>query len=307
MVDLSVNISKIKMKNPVMTASGTFGFGEEISKIFDIGLLGALVVKGITLKPKLGNKTPRLAETPSGMLNSIGLQNPGVISFIKDKLPKLRNYDVPILINISGKTLDEYVKLTKILNDESGIFGIEVNISCPNVKYKMGRLFAQDEKMVYSITKKVKKASKLPIIIKLSPEVTDIKVMAKAAEEGGADALSLINTITGMAIDINTKRPKLANITGGLSGPAIKPIGVRCVWQAYNTVKIPIIGMGGIMNTDDAIEYIIAGASAIAIGTGNFIDPFTCLKVIEGIENYLVKNKISSVKDLVGKLKIKGK
>lgn len=305
MVDLSINIAKIKMKNPVITASGTFGFGEEFSKIFDINLLGALVVKGITLKPKLGNKPPRIAETSSGMLNSIGLQNPGVKSFIKDKLPKLRKYNLPVLINISGKTLDEYVKLTKILNNESGISGIEVNISCPNVQYKTGRLFAQDEKMVYRITKVVKKASKLPIIIKLSPEVTNIKVIAKAAEEGGSDALSVINTITGMAIDINTKRPKLANVTGGLSGPAIKPIGIRCVWQVYNTVKIPIIGMGGIMNEFDALEYIIAGASAVAIGTSNFIDPFTCLKVVDGIKNYLVENKILEIKNLVGTLKIK--
>jgi len=304
MVDLSVNISKIKMKNPVMVSSGTFGFGEEFSKIFDISLLGGLVVKGITLKPKLGNKPPRIAETPSGILNSIGLQNPGVKSFIKDKLPKLKKYNVPILVNIAGKTLEEYVELTKILNTE-GVSGIEVNISCPNVRYEKGRLFAQSEKDVYNITKNVKKVSKFPVIVKLSPEVTDIRVIAKAAEEGGADALSVMNTITGMAIDINTKRPKLGNVVGGLSGPAIKPIGIRCVWQVYNTVKIPIIGMGGIMNEFDALEYIIAGASAIAIGTANFIEPFTCLNVIDGIKNYLIKNKISGVKDLVGTLEIK--
>ena len=302
MVDLSTEFAGIKIKNPVMVASGTFGFGEEVSEIFDLNLLGAIIVKGITLRPREGNKPPRIVETPSGLLNAIGLQNPGIKCFIDEKLPFLKRFNTPIIVNISGYTEEEYVKLAKILNDAEGLSGIEVNVSCPNIKYKKGKIFAQDEKMVYSITKKVKKVSKLPIMIKLSPDVTDIRIIAKAAEKGGADALSIMNTITGMAIDVNTKKPKLANITGGLSGPAIKPIGVRCVWQVYNTVKIPILGMGGIINEYDALEYIIAGASAVSIGTASFIDPFVSLKVIKGIENYLIKNKISKIKKLVGSL-----
>lgn len=305
MVDLKVNIAGINMKNPVMAASGTFGFGEEFAKIFDLNKLGAIVVKGITLKPREGNKTPRITETPSGMLNAIGLQNPGIEEFIKEKIPFLAKFKVPVIVNISGYTEEEYVELTEKLNKVKIVSGIEVNISCPNVRYEGGRLFAQDAKCVYSITKKVKKASKKPIIVKLSPEVTDIKTIAGAAEDGGADALSLINTITGMAININTRKPKIANITGGLSGPAVKPIGIRCVWQVFNAVKIPIIGMGGIMTAEDAIEYIIAGASAVAVGTANFVDPFTCLKAVKGIEKYLKKNNISSVKNLAGKLDIK--
>ena len=305
MADLKMNIGGIKIKNPVMAASGTFGFGEEFSKIYNINKLGAIIVKGITLLPREGNKTPRIAETPSGMLNSIGLQNPGIEAFIKEKIPFLCRFKVPVIVNISGYTEEEYVELAKRLNKEKRISGIEVNISCPNVKYEGGKLFAQDAKSVYNITKNVKKACRHPVIVKLSPEVTDIKIIAKAAEEGGADALSLVNTITGMAIDINTRKSKIANITGGLSGPAIKPIGVRCVWQVYNTVKIPIVGMGGILTADDAIEYMIAGASAVAIGTGNFIDPYACLNAVKGIDSYLENKKIKNIKDLVGKLQTK--
>ena len=303
---LKVKIGNIVFKNPVTTASGTFGSGEELSGVLDLNKLGAVIVKGITLKPREGNTLPRIAETPSGMLNAIGLQNPGVEAFIKEKTPFFSKYSVPFIVNISGYEEKEYGELAKRLDAVGNIAGLEVNVSCPNVKYSRGTVFAKDPKAVYRITRLVKKNTGKTVIVKLSPEVSDIKVIARAAEEGGADALSLINTISGMAVDIVTQKPKLANVLGGLSGPAVKPIGLRCVWQVYNTVKIPLIGMGGIMTPEDALEYIIAGASAVAIGTGTFIDPQTALKVIAGISKYMKKMKINSLSQLRGSLKVNG-
>ncbi|MBI5682626.1 MAG: dihydroorotate dehydrogenase [Deltaproteobacteria bacterium] len=297
--DLSVNIAVIKLKNPVMTASGTFGYGEEFSPYIDLNKLGAIVVKGLSLKPRQGNPSPRIIETPAGMLNAIGLQNVGIDIFIKEKLPFLRKYDVPVIVNIFGENIDEYAGVAKRLDDVEGIAGIEINISCPNVK-KGGIIFGTDPKEAGRVVKAVKKAARLPVITKLSPNVTDIKIMAKAVEDAGSDAVSLINTITGMAIDVEKRKPKLANITGGLSGPAIRPIAVRMVWEAAKVVKIPIIGIGGIMTANDALEFIIAGASAVQVGTANFIEPDAAIKIIEGINGYLVKYNVRCVKDLMG-------
>lgn len=302
MVDLRVRIGKLLLKNPVMTASGTFGTGEEFEDFLDLNRLGAVVVKGVTLKPREGNPVPRIAETPSGMLNAIGLQNPGIDAFIQDKAPGFLKYKVPFIVNISGYGEKEYGILAEKLDDVPGVAGLEVNVSCPNVNYSHGMIFAKDPGAVSRITRLVRKKTKKTVIIKLSPEVSDIKVIARAAEQAGADALSLINTISGMVVDIKTGRPGLANIIGGLSGPAIKPIGLRCVWQVYNAVKIPLIGMGGICSTEDAVEYLMAGASAVAVGTGNFIDPETTVKIAEGIEKYLKEKKLKKVKELTGSL-----
>ncbi|MEI6845683.1 MAG: dihydroorotate dehydrogenase [Candidatus Firestonebacteria bacterium] len=302
MVDLRVKIGKLLLQNPVMTASGTFGTGEELTDYLELNKLGAVVVKGVTLLPREGNPAPRIAETPSGMLNAIGLQNPGIDKFITEKTPFFKKFKVPFIVNISGYETAEYGELARRLEEVPAVAGIEVNVSCPNVKYSQGAVFAKDPKAVGLITRLVRKNTKKTVILKLSPEVSDIKIIARAAEENGADALSLINTISGMAIDINTRKPKIKNITGGLSGPAVKPIGVRCVWQVYNTVKIPVIGMGGIMNAEDAIEYLLAGASAVAVGTGNFLDPAVTLEIIEGLKKYMKVNKIKKVKDLTGGL-----
>lgn len=299
--DLSVNIAGIQLKNPVMTASGTFGYGEEFSPYVDLNKLGAVVVKGLSLRSRCGNPTPRIIETSAGMLNAIGLQNVGVDVFIKEKLPFLKKYDVPVIANIFGEDVKEYVEVAKRL-DGTGIAGIEINISCPNVK-KGGIVFGTNPKEAAKVVRAVKKATRLPIITKLSPNVTDIKIMAKAVEDAGSDAISLINTITGMAIDVEKRKPKLANIVGGLSGPAIRPIAVRMVWETAKVVKAPIIGIGGIMTANDALEFIIAGASAIQVGTANFIEPAATMNILGDIKDYLVRHKIDDIKDLIGSLK----
>jgi dihydroorotate dehydrogenase (NAD+) catalytic subunit len=297
--DLSVNIGGIMMKNPVTTASGTFGFGPEYAPYVDLNRLGAIVVKGTTLKPKEGNPTPRLVETPAGILNSIGLQNPGVDHFIDEALPFLASYDVPVIVNISGDTVEDYARLAARLSRAGGVAGLEVNISCPNVK-KGGMQFGSDPVMAAEVTRAVKENATLPVIVKLSPNVTSIVSVAEKVAEAGADALSLINTLLGMSIDIKTRRPVLGNIMGGLSGPAIRPVAVRMVWQVYQAVKLPVIGMGGIVTAEDAIEFILAGATAVAVGTANFVNPRATIDVLEGIERYLIDNGVSDVKDLIG-------
>lgn len=302
-MDLTVNIGKLKLKNPVMTASGTFGYGEEYSEFVDLNKLGAIVVKGLSLKPMAGNPSPRIYETPCGMLNAIGLQNVGVKEFLKTKLPYIRNFDTKLIANIFGNTIQEYVKLSRIL-DDAGIDGIELNVSCPNIK-KGGIFFGTDKKMLQKLLYKVRASVRNAVLItKLSPNVSYIKEFAKIAEECGSDAVSLINTIPGMAIDIKTRRPRIANITGGLSGPAIKPIAVRMVYETFRAVKIPVIGMGGIMNSDDAIEFMLAGATAVAIGTANFINPYATIDIIKGIESFMAENSITDIKELTGGIKI---
>jgi len=303
---LKVEIAGIKLKNPVMTASGTFGYGQEYDPFVDLNRLGAIILKGITLKPKRGNPPPRIIETPSGMLNVIGLQNVGVEVLIKEKLPYLKKFNTPVIINISGDTIEEYVELAQRLGEvskEMGVAGLEVNISCPNVK-KGGMAWGTDAKATYKIMSSIRKTTTLPLIVKLTPNVTDIKTIAQAAEEAGANALSLINTLVGMAVDIDSRKPKLANISGGLSGPAVKPVALWLVWQVFQTVNIPVIGIGGIMKVEDALEFIIAGARAIEIGTANFVNPRVTIEIIEGIEKYLTKNNIKDVNELVGSMKI---
>jgi len=298
-MDLTVNIGHLKLKNPVMTASGTFGYGEEYAEFVDLNVLGAVVAKGISLKPMEGNLSPRICETPCGMLNAIGLQNVGLKKFLKEKLPYLRKFDTKVIVNILGNTLQEYVKLSKSL-DDAGVDGIELNVSCPNVK-KGGIIFGTDKKTLARLIAKVKQSVKKAVVItKLSPNVSNIKEFAKITEDAGSDALSLINTIPGMAIDIETRKPKLANITGGLSGPAIKPIAVRMVWEASKAVKIPVIGIGGIINAEDAIEFILAGATAIEVGTANFVNPRATIEITKGIEAYLQRKGILEVKDIIG-------
>jgi len=298
-MDLTVDIGKLKLKNPVMTASGTFGYGEEYSEFVDLNLLGAVVVKGISLKPMEGNPSPRIWETPCGMLNAIGLQNVGLKKFLKEKLPFLRGFDTKVIVNVLGNTIQEYVRLAGEL-DKAGVDGIELNVSCPNVK-KGGMMFGTDRKVLDRLVRKVRQTVKqAAVITKLSPTVPDIALMAKVAEDAGSDAVSLINTIPGMAIDIETRKPRLANVTGGLSGPAIKPVAVRMVWEASSAVRIPVIGIGGIMKADDAIEFILAGASAIQVGTGNFLNPGVTVEIIDGIVTYLEKQGINDVKDIVG-------
>ena len=297
---LAVNIAGIKMKTPVMTASGTFGFGLEYSDFVDLNQVGAIVVKGTTLAPKVGNSGRRIAETPAGMMNCIGLENPGVDEFITNTMPKLAAYQVPVIVNISGNTVEDYGELAARL-DQSGIAGLEVNISCPNVK-QGGIAFGTCPESAAEVVREVKKKTSLPVIVKLSPNVTDVVLMARAVEDAGADAISLINTLLGMAIDIKTWRPVLGNTVGGLSGPAVKPVAVRMVWQVAKAVKVPIIGMGGIMNAEDAIEFILAGASAVAVGTANFVNPYVSVDVAEGIRDYLTKRGLTQVSDLVGKV-----
>lgn len=301
MIDMRVDLAGIKLKNPVITASGTFGFGREYAEFYDLSKLGGIVVKGLTLEPREGNKPPRIAETPAGMLNSVGLQNPGVNYFLEKELPFLRQYDVAVIANIAGNTVEEYCRMTETLG--SSVDGIELNISCPNVK-EGGVAFGTKPEYVYNITRKVKDFCRVPLIVKLSPNVTDIKEIAMAAQEGGADALSLINTLLGMAIDINTRKPVLANTVGGLSGPAVKPVAVRMVWQVAQTVRIPIIGMGGISCWQDAVEFMLAGADAISVGTANFVNPYTPVEILDGLENYLAKNEFSSISELKGNIRI---
>lgn len=297
-MNMSVNIAGVEWKNPVTVASGTFGSGAEYSEFVDLNKLGAVTTKGVANVPWAGNPTPRVAEVYGGMLNAVGLQNPGIELFCKRDIPFLKQYDTKIIVNVCGHTTEEYIEVVERLADEP-IDMMEINISCPNVK-EGGIAFGQDPKAVEAITKEVKKRAKQPVIMKLSPNVADITVMAKAAEAGGADALSMINTITGMKIDINRRKFVLANKTGGMSGPAIHPVAVRMVYQSAQAVNIPIIGMGGIMNANDAIEMILAGATAVSVGTGNFIDPRTAEKVVEGIEAYMRKYHVDDIKDLIG-------
>jgi dihydroorotate dehydrogenase (NAD+) catalytic subunit len=295
---LAVNFAGIPLKTPLVAASGTFGFGAEYERFSDQSDWGAIIVKGTTLKPTIGNPPPRVVETPAGMLNAIGLQNPGVDVFINQEWPRLKHKDYQVLVNISGHTVEEYGELAARL-DEIGIAGLELNVSCPNVKAG-GLVFGTDPKALAAVTRAVRRATKLPVIVKLSPNVTDIVELAKAAEGEGADALSLINTLLGMAIDIHTRRPILGNIFGGLSGPAVKPVALRMVWQVYNAVKLPILGLGGISSAEDAIEFMLAGATAVAIGTGIFRDPELPKVIREGIQRFLVEEGFSSVSQLTG-------
>jgi dihydroorotate dehydrogenase (NAD+) catalytic subunit len=287
------------LKNPVIVSSGTFGFGEEFEGFFDLNLLGAIIPKGISLEPMVGNRPPRIFETEGGIINSIGLQNPGFQEFIKKKFPYYRNLKTHLIINFFGNTQKEYIELARRFDSISGISGLEMNISCPNVK-KGGIVFGTDPQMAYHLVREVRKATKLTLVVKLSPNVTDIASMAKSAEEGGADAVSLVNTFRAMAVNIHSKKPELGNIIGGLSGPAIKPIALRMVWEASQAVKVPIIGMGGIMSADDAIEFILVGASAIQIGTASLINPKTGIEVIHGLRKHLTENKINHIEKLIG-------
>ncbi len=298
-MNLEVNIGRLRLKNPVMTASGTFGYGEEYAEFFDLGRLGAVVVKGLSLKPKEGNPPPRLVETASGMLNSIGLQNIGIERFIREKLPFLKTYDTAVIVNFFGDSVEEYATAAAMLSGQEGIHGLEMNISCPN-KQAGWCIFGTDPKVTFEVVGAVRKRTALPLIVKLSPNVTDISVMARAAVEAGADALSLINTITGMAIDIKTRRPKLANITGGLSGPAIKPVALRMVYEVYKAVKVPLIGMGGIMSAEDALEFVVAGASAVAVGTANFVGPLATIEILDGIIDFMRREGIEDIGSLTG-------
>jgi dihydroorotate dehydrogenase (NAD+) catalytic subunit len=297
--DLAIKIGKIALKNPVIVSSGTFGFGEEFKDFLDLNQLGAIISKGISLRPMVGNPPPRIFETEGGLINSIGLQNPGFRDFIKNKLPYYRHLRTHLIINFFGNTQREYIELARRFDDVPGISGLEMNISCPNTK-KGGIVFGADPQMAFHLVHAVRKATRLTLIIKLSPNVTDIALMARSTEEGGADAVSLINTFRAMAINIHSKKPELGNIVGGLSGPAIKPIALRMVWEVHQAVKVPIIGMGGIMKAEDAIEFILAGASAIQIGTANLINPRAGIEVIQGIKKYLIQNKIDRIQELIG-------
>jgi dihydroorotate dehydrogenase (NAD+) catalytic subunit len=297
--DLTVRIGKMILKNPVVVSSGTFGFGEEFEDFFDLNRLGAIIPKGISLKPMRGNPPPRIFETEGGIINSIGLQNPGFREFIKNKLPYYKKLKTHLIINFFGNTQKEYIELARRFDDLEGISGLEMNISCPNIK-RDGIVFGTDPQMAYRLVQAVRKSTALTLIVKLSPNVTDIALMAKSAEEGGADAVSLVNTFRAMAVNIHTKKPELGNTIGGLSGPAIKPIALRMVWEVGQAVNIPIIGMGGIMDAKDAIEFILVGASAIQIGTANLVNPKTGIEVIHGIKKYLTQNKIDRVQKLIG-------
>ncbi|OPX86789.1 MAG: Dihydroorotate dehydrogenase B (NAD(+)), catalytic subunit [Pelotomaculum sp. PtaB.Bin104] len=297
--NLAVNIGGLRMKNPVTVASGTFGFGPEYAPYLDLNGLGAIVVKGITLLPRAGNTTPRLVETPAGVLNSIGLQNPGVERFIAEALPFLADFDLPVIVNMAGDTAQDYARLAEKLSRTPGVSALEVNISCPNVK-KGGLQFGSDPASAAEVTRLVKESTQLPVIIKLSPNVTSIVAVAEKVAESGADALSLINTLLGMAIDIRTRRPVLGNILGGLSGPAVKPVALRAVWQVRQAVKLPIIGMGGITSATDAIEFLLAGATAVAVGSANFVNPRATMEVLEGIERYMLENCFHDISEISG-------
>lgn len=299
--DLKVKLDAIELQNPVMSASGTFGYAREFEGLVDLNRLGAIIVKGLSLEPTKGNPPPRIVETPCGMLNAIGLENVGIDVFEKQKLPFLQTLYPPIFANIYGTSIEEYAELSARVDELEAISGVEVNISCPNVKAG-GIAFGVDPDSAFSVVKAVRKKTRKHLIVKLSPNVTDITIIARSAEEAGADSLSLINTITGMAIDIETRHPKIANITGGLSGPAIKPVALRMVWQVAQAVKIPVIGIGGIMTAEDALEFLIAGATAVQIGTANFINPQATMDIIDGIENFLAQRKIARVADIIGTL-----
>jgi dihydroorotate dehydrogenase (NAD+) catalytic subunit len=300
---MRVNIGGIEIKNPVMTASGTFGYASEFEDLVDLNRLGAIIVKGLSLEPSMGNPPPRIVETPCGMLNAIGLENVGLAAFVKKKLPFLRRLDTPIFVNVYGKSTKEYAELAARLEDIDGVSGIEVNISCPNVK-SGGMAFGAYPESAAEVVRAIRKETTKPLMVKLSPNVTDITEIAKSVEAEGADSISLINTITGMAVDIETRRPKLANITGGLSGPAIKPVALRMVWQVAQTVNIPVVGIGGIMTAKDALEFLIAGAVAVQVGTANFINPHATTDIIDGIETFLMERNISHITDIIATLKL---
>ncbi|QQS44988.1 MAG: dihydroorotate dehydrogenase [Acidobacteriota bacterium] len=300
---LAVEIAGIRFHNPVLTASGTCGYGLDMAELIDLNRLGGICTKGLSARPMPGNAPWRIVETHGGMLNAIGLQNIGARAFIEEKLPRLRGYNTRIIPNVFGYTIEEYIEAIEILETGEGIDGYELNISCPNVKAG-GESFANDAKQAAAVTSAVRKASSKPVIVKLSPNVTDVALIARAVEDAGADALSLINTAVGMSIDINTRRPRLANVTGGLSGPAIKPIAVRCVFQAFRAVKIPLIGIGGIATTEDALEFMIAGASAIQVGTANFYDPGASIKIIDGLAAYCRRHGLAGIRDLVGSVRL---
>ncbi|MGV8059727.1 MAG: dihydroorotate dehydrogenase [Smithellaceae bacterium] len=296
---MAVQIGKLRLKNPVMTASGTFGYGEEYADYVDLNRLGAIVVKGLSLKPRMGNPPPRIMETAGGMLNAIGLQNIGVDAFIEEKLPYLRKYDVAVIANIYGESYAEYQKVARKLSSVKGVHALEVNVSCPNVK-KGGLSFGADPKIAALVTRKVKEETDLPVIIKLTPNVTDIAAIAEAVEKAGADAVSLINTLTGMSVDLKTRMPHLKNITGGLSGPAIKPVALRMVWQVVKRVSIPVIGIGGILTAADALEFLLLGAKAVQVGTANFINPRATTDILEGMQAYLKNNNIKDINEMIG-------
>ncbi len=299
MVNTEVKIGKLTLKNPVMTGSGTFGFGPEMAGIVDLNALGAVVVKSTSLEPRLGNPTPRIVETPSGLLNAIGLQNSGIDNFLAEKLPFLRQYDVPIIVNLVGYEVGHYVQLAEKLSAAGGVHGLEINISCPNVKH--GCDFATDPALTAELIREVRKVTDLTLITKLSPNVTDLVPVARAAVDAGSDALSLINTLLGTAIDIKKRKFRLANITGGLSGPAVKPVALRCVWQVHRALpSVPLIGMGGIVSATDAIEFLLAGATAVAVGTATFVNPTASTDIVSGIAHYLEENGIADVNELVG-------
>jgi dihydroorotate dehydrogenase (NAD+) catalytic subunit len=305
-VNLAVELAGLRFKNPFIAASGTFGYGVEYENLLDLSLLGGLVSKGLFLEPRDGCPTPRLAETPSGLLNAIGLQGVGVRSFVRDVLPRLRRFDTVVLVNVCGDTVDEYAEVARILDGAPGVGGLEINISCPNVE-KGGMAFGGDPRMTHEVVAAVRKATRLPVIPKLSPNVADIAVFARASAEAGADALSCINTLLGMAIDVDTRRPKLAFGTGGLSGPAIRPIAVRMAWQAARAVTIPVIGIGGITCAEDALEFLIAGCRAVQIGTANFVDPGLYERLVAELATYLERHGLDDVNRVVGTLDIPGR
>jgi dihydroorotate dehydrogenase (NAD+) catalytic subunit len=302
MTDLSIELAGMRLKNPVLVASGTYGYGREYSGYYDPGLLGGIVIKGLSLMPQEGNPPPRILETPCGMLNSIGLANVGVQDFLENYLPSLQGLDTHIIANIYGKSLEEYVEVARALEGQQKISAIEVNISCPNVK-KGGLLFGADPQAAFEVVEAIKRVYSRPLIAKLTPNVTDIVPIAKAVEQAGADAISLINTLRGMAVNIHTRRPILGAVFGGLSGPAIRPVAVYMVYCVKRSVSIPVIGMGGIMKPEDALEFFIVGASAIQVGTANFVDPYAPIKIIKGIQKYLIENNLNSIQDLIGTLR----
>lgn len=302
-VDLRIKIGNVTFKNPVWVASGTFGYGDEFNRIFDVSQLGAIVTKSITMEPRIGTLPPRIVETPSGMLNAIGLANIGIERFISEKIPFYKKLNTNIIVNVAGSTEDEYMEIVKKLNVFDVITGYELNFSCPNVK-EGGICFGVSPVMIENLTKKIRKLTEKPIIVKLTPNVTDIASTAVAAEKGGADAVSLINTLVGLSVNIDTLSPRLGNITGGLSGPAIKPVALAKIYEVFPRINIPIVGMGGIMNGEDALEFIITGATAVQIGTANFVEPSISLKIIEEIKSYCITKKISSIYGILGKLKV---
>jgi dihydroorotate dehydrogenase (NAD+) catalytic subunit len=323
MPDLSIKIGKLKLKNPVMVASGTFGYAEEFKDLLNLKQLGAIVTKTITLKPRRGNPPPRTCETPAGMLNSIGLENPGIAAFLKEKLPFLKKTGVPIIMSIASEDEPgEFIELARRLDRVDSVVALELNISCPNIKVHGSefivqsqkqrtmnyeprtKLISQDAEATYNLVKAVRRITKKTLITKLSPNVTDITEIALAAQDAGSDAVSLINTLTGMSVDVNKRKPKIAALTGGLSGPAIRPVAVRMVWEVYQKIKIPVIGMGGIIDVSSALEFFIAGSTAISVGTANFINPQVTAEIIRGLEKYLIQNKISDIRQIIGSLKI---